>query len=225
VPTSTSPKALKILKSTDPLSGVNSWYYVEYRTATGFDSFIASILNTNIMNGVIIHTGTDGNGNSSKLLDMTPNSSIYFSYDWNDPALAVGQSYTDPDAGVTITPMVVDGTTASVNVTFGSGAPPPPPLPASVDATPPTVTLTNPTNGAAVARNKSITMAATATDNLAVTRVEFSVNNKLICSDTSSPYTCSWKVPASRNATYLIKASAYDAAGNTSSATNTVTAK
>lgn len=118
-PTSTSPKALKILKSTDPTTGVKSWYYVEYRTASGADNFIASITGTNITNGVIIHTGTDGNGSTSNLLDMTPNSSIYFSYDWNDPALAVGQSYTDTLAGVTITPTGVNGTSAGVNVSFG----------------------------------------------------------------------------------------------------------
>lgn len=114
----TSAKALKILKSTDPTTGAKTWYYVEYRTATGSDSFIATINGTNVPNGVVVHTGTDGG--ASSLLDMTPASSIYYTYDWNDPALPVGQSYTDAGAGVTITTSAVNGSSATVTVSIGS---------------------------------------------------------------------------------------------------------
>ncbi len=114
-----------------------------------------------------------------------------------------------------------DARGAFMTYQIGSLSPPP----GSADTTAPTVTLTNPINGATVARNKVSSLAAAATDNLAVIRVEFFVNNKLICTDIALPYVCSWKVPASRNATYLIKATAYDAAGNASSATSTVTAR
>jgi hypothetical protein len=50
---------------------------------------------------------------------MTPETST-----WADPALAVGQSFTDPVAGVTITPEVpcTDGLNGSISVTFGVGA-------------------------------------------------------------------------------------------------------
>ena len=91
------PKALKILKSVDPTMGTKTWYYVEYRQAVGFDSFLSS--NGNVLNGVVVHTGTENSGNSSDLLDMTPATSS-----WNDPALEIGQSFYDPDAGVTIAP-------------------------------------------------------------------------------------------------------------------------
>jgi hypothetical protein len=114
----TSAKALKILKSTDPTTGAKTWYYVEYRTATGSDSFIATLNGTNVPNGVVVHTGTDGG--SSSLLDMTPASSIYYTYDWNDPALPVGQTYTDASAGVTITTNAVNGSSATVTVSMGS---------------------------------------------------------------------------------------------------------
>ncbi|MBB3121695.1 MG2 domain-containing protein [Pseudoduganella violacea] len=114
----TGVKALKILKSTDPTTGVKTWYYVEYRTASGSDSFIATLLYTNVTNGVVVHTGADGN--SSSLLDMTPASSTSYTYDWNDPALPVGRAYTDAAAGVTITTNAVNGSSAIVTVNIGT---------------------------------------------------------------------------------------------------------
>jgi hypothetical protein len=47
------PKALKILKSTDPSTGKRTWYYVESRQAIGFDAFLATdwytASNTNVL--------------------------------------------------------------------------------------------------------------------------------------------------------------------------------
>ena len=106
------PKALKILKSVDPTMGTKTWYYVEYRQAVGFDSFLSS--NGNVLNGVVVHTGTENSGNSSDLLDMTPATSS-----WNDPALEIGQSFHDPDAGVTIAPTWANGSNAQVSVSIG----------------------------------------------------------------------------------------------------------
>jgi hypothetical protein len=64
----------------------------------------------------VVHLASPSNANSSDLLDMTPSSPSSF----NDPALVVGQSYTDSTAGVTITPISASSTGASVRVTFGS---------------------------------------------------------------------------------------------------------
>ena len=111
--TSGNPKALKIVQSTNATTAANTWYYVEYRQALGFDSFLSS--NANVLNGVVVRLGTDQNANSSNLLDLTPGTSS-----WSDAALDVGQSYTDSTTGTTITPMWV-GSTAGVSVTFGSG--------------------------------------------------------------------------------------------------------
>ena len=109
---SPGPKALAILKATDATTGKQTWYYVEYRQATGVDSFLSS--NSNVPNGVVLHTGSPSDGNSSYLLDMTP-----VTASWSDPALVVGQSFTDPNAGVTITPVSVSSTGATVSVSFG----------------------------------------------------------------------------------------------------------
>jgi hypothetical protein len=107
----TNPKALKIPKSTDPNTGQKTWYYVEYRQAAGFDSFLAG--NLNVLNGVVIHLGTDSSPNSSYLLDLTPGTTS-----WNDPALVLGQSFTDSNAGVIIAPASMTASSAAVQVTM-----------------------------------------------------------------------------------------------------------
>ncbi|MGH8065371.1 MAG: MG2 domain-containing protein [Candidatus Entotheonellia bacterium] len=114
------PKALAILKSTDATTGRQTWYYVEYRQALGFDSFLAT--NTNVLNGVMVHTGSPQNGDSSYLLDMTPASASQNWSDWSDPAIVVGQSFDDPETGVTIAPVSVSSTGAAVSVSFASPA-------------------------------------------------------------------------------------------------------
>lgn len=113
-------KALKILKSTDSITGAKTWYYVEFRQAIGFDAVLGSMVGGNVTSGVIVRTGTDNDINSSFLLDLTPNSSAYS--DWNDPALVMGQSYSDAAAGVTITPTAVGSTGATVYVTLAAGS-------------------------------------------------------------------------------------------------------
>ena len=93
------------------------------------------------------------------------------------------------------------------------------------DTTAPTVSITNPANGAIVARKSTITITATASDNVAVTRVEFSVNGALQCTDTSASYSCNWKVPNIRNQTFQLQARAFDEAGNVGTASIQVTAQ
>lgn len=121
-------KGLKILKSTDQTTGLRTWYYIEKRSASGFDGTLGS--NPNVMGGVIIHQASEGVGQTSYLLDMTPGTTS-----WNDPALAVGQSFTDSAAGVTITVLSADGTGASVRVDMSVQTP-------SCTSSSPTVTMT-----------------------------------------------------------------------------------
>ena len=62
----------------------------------------------------MVHTGSESSANSNDLLDMTPATSS-----WSDPALVVGQSFYDANAGVTIAPTWADSASAAVGVTFG----------------------------------------------------------------------------------------------------------
>jgi hypothetical protein len=107
-----NPKAIKILKSTDPTTGKKTWYYVEFRRPIGFDSFISS--NSSVMNGLVVHTGTEGYSFDEYLLDMTPATSSF-----SDGALVVGRSYNDPNINMTITPLSIGSSGASVMVSFG----------------------------------------------------------------------------------------------------------
>jgi len=117
------PNALKVLQSTDPTTGAKTWYYLEARQAIGLDSFLSNIAygNQNETSGILFHLGTDGNGGSSELLDMTPATPT--SGLWYDMSLVVGQSFSDPTPGVTFTPTAVTSTGATVQISFGSCIP------------------------------------------------------------------------------------------------------
>src|SRR2546425_2076131 len=109
---------LSVRKASKPTAWRASWYYLEARQAVGFDAFLTdSIYYTqNETTGVLFHLGTDGNGNSGDLLDMTPATPT--TTGWFDPSLAVGQSFQDSTAGVTFTPTAVSSTGATVQVTM-----------------------------------------------------------------------------------------------------------
>jgi Big-like domain-containing protein len=97
---------------------------------------------------------------------------------------------------------------------------------AVADTTLPVVAITQPVDGGTVARKSKLSIGATASDNVGVTRVDFYVNGVLTCFDATAPYTCAWQVPSVAGKTYSIQAKAYDAAGNVaSSAVIKVTAR
>jgi hypothetical protein len=119
-----NPKALKILKATDPVTGWKTYYYIEYRQAIGFDAPLgnpADMLLTaaNVMNGVVIRTGSaDNSGNTSHILDMTPET--YDMYYPRDPALVAGRMFSD--GAVTISAAWANGMNAGVTVALSQPA-------------------------------------------------------------------------------------------------------
>lgn len=116
------PKALKILKSTE---GTNShtYYYVEFRQPVGFDSSLSSVSGSNLASGIIVHTGSDSNRNSSYLLNMNPGGS------WYKAALNPGESYHDPQAGFILSLTSAGQSGAQVSVTFDNSTGSPSPAP------------------------------------------------------------------------------------------------
>ena len=102
------------------------------------------------------------------------------------------------------------------------GAAPAPRLPAPpADTGAPVVAITAPANGSAVARRANVTIQATASDDVGVSRVEFFVNGSLRCTDTAAPFSCGWKVP-NNGKTGVIDVRAWDAAGKSGQASVTV---
>lgn len=80
------------------------------------------------------------------------------------------------------------------------------------DTTAPSVSLTSPGAGAEIAAGQALSMTASASDNVGVTRVDFYVGGSVKCSDSSAPYGCSTAMPATSGTS--VYARAYDAAGN-----------
>lgn len=104
-------------------------------------------------------------------------------------------------------------TATSGNFTFQTGTP---------DTTLPAVTLTAPANGSTW--SNSVTLSATASDNVGVGGVKFFVNGSEVAEDTTSPYSYSWDTRWVANGPQQICAQARDTTGNIAwSATNTIT--
>jgi hypothetical protein len=112
---------------------------------------------------------------------------------------------------------------ANQTLTTASTTPPPPPPPPPTDNVPPTVAITAPTAGSLVSGTTNIT--ANASDNTAVTRVEFLVDNVLKSTNLLAPYSLSWDTtnggahPCTGAHTHSLTAKAYDAAGNSATST------
>jgi hypothetical protein len=85
--------------------------------------------------------------------------------------------------------------------------------PPTTDTTLPTVSITSPTAGSVLKARSTVNITANAADNVAVTKVEFVVGGKVICTDSSPAYSCSWEVPSGKKS-HTILVRAYDAAGN-----------
>ena len=85
--------------------------------------------------------------------------------------------------------------------------------PVAIDKTAPTVSVTSPTNGAAV--SGTIAVAAKASDNVRVASVQFQLDGANVGSlDVAAPYAYSWDTTKSSNGSHTLRAIAKDAAGN-----------
>ena len=110
-----TPRALKIANQVATCNlPATEWYYVEKREPVGFDSFLNELPNT-IANGVIVHRITEGDTDSSYLLDMTPESSL-----WPNAQLNSGSTFVDPATGLNITTTSVGSGFANVSVAYAA---------------------------------------------------------------------------------------------------------
>lgn len=80
------------------------------------------------------------------------------------------------------------------------------------DTTAPSTSLTAPASGSTV--SGTLTVTATASDNVGVTRVEFWADGALRFTDTAAPYQWSWNTTAFANGSHSLHSEAFDAAGN-----------
>ena len=85
-----------------------------------------------------------------------------------------------------------------------------------LDAQGPSIAISSPSTGAIYTNARVLTIAASATDNVGVSAVEFYDGSSLGGRSTTSPYTHSWAFTASENGPHVWTARAYDNMGNIS---------
>jgi hypothetical protein len=127
-----------------------------------------------------------------------------YSYAWSTSGLTVNSSHSLVAKAYDAAGNTASSTAVAVTI---------------ADVTAPTTSITSPTNNSQVTHSTNVTISATASDNVGVTKVEFYVNSALTCTTTSSPYSCVWAVPSSKGTAYSLQTKAYDAANNIGSST------
>src|SRR4051794_6387352 len=152
--------------------------------------------------GVTYATSTYGTGRiaavgDSSIVEDATNGCSHTTYlGYNDPAW---------DNGL----LIANGVSYIANGSGGGGG---------GDATAPTVSITSPANGSTV--SGTVTIAASASDNVGVAKVEFYVDGAIRTTDTTSPYSYSWNTTTFANSSHTLVAKAYDAAGNVGTSSN-----
>ena len=121
--------------------------------------------------------------------------------------------YSSRDALLNESPQVVTG--SIVNGTFNINTPPSTlaviditNIDGSIDNTSPTVSITNPADGATVFG--TLNLKASASDNVGISKVEFYVDGVLVVTDTAAPYEYAWNTTGETNESHNLKAIAYD---------------
>jgi hypothetical protein len=89
-----------------------------------------------------------------------------------------------------------------------------------IDVQAPTMGSPSPPSGL---QRGNITLSAAPSDNAGVTKVEFRVRGALVASDTSAPFSAQFNTASVADGTATIRATAFDARNNVSSAESTVT--
>jgi endoglucanase len=184
-------------------------------TNTGFPSPITSFEVVFRLGGSASISGAPWNGNISAPDAGGGRTATQPSWMASNP-IVTGQTW---EVGFPGSGTFVDSTIVSVRInnqaiTIGGGG--------GGDRTPPTVSLS--ASSTRVTTAGSITLSATAADNVGVARVDFFDGAALLTSDTSSPFSASVGLTSASNGTHAYTARAVDGAGNaTTSAAVSVT--
>lgn len=138
-----------------------------------------------------------------------------FSFSWNSATFANGTHTLTVNAFDTSGNMGTSSISVNVNNVAAS------------DTVPPSVVIMKPANGATISSitttSGQVQISVSATDNVTVSQVTIAVDGSVKCTDTAAPYTCTWNTKKVNGGTHTITAKAWDTAGNTSTASITVT--
>lgn len=199
---------------TDPGVSGNNHYYVVVRQADGDEAVSSPIY----MNGApptpeaqACFTKSCNGFSCSFNASCSTGEGGIVNYAWNfgdgNTASGVNVSHSFASSNtynvrLTVTDTInqTDSTTQQVTVNCG-------------DTVRPNVTLTAPAHGATLWGNR--TFSANASDNLGVDKVQFKINNQVVCTDNNPPtWSCSANVNSFATDDYTVKAVAFDECGN-----------
>ena len=196
---SASPKVLRVARA----GATNQYFYLDFRQPFGssFDNFSPS---DPAVTGVTIRVAPDyATRSQSWLVDTTPGTTSY-----GDAPLGVGRTFSDPLSGVSITTVSVSttGATVAISLTGGGGG-------ADTQApTSPVLTVT------VTSRRQTNVNWTASTDNVLVTGYRVYQNGLLVATTTKRSYS-----PRRVSGTFTYYVVAFDAAGNVSLPSNSVT--
>ncbi len=211
------------LENGDPAGSAGDFApYLTFITAGG--AVPPSVLITSPLNGADVNLNAAINIEATATDDVTV-AKVEFFAGTEEPLSLLGQDTTAPYA-FTFTPSVAgtyairavatdsQGLTNEHSITVDVGA-----------ANPPTVAITSPADGAVVLEGSTVVIAANATDDVSLARVEFFAGTTeplaVLGEDTTAPYTIQFN-PTNSGA-YVIRAVATDNLGLTNSSSISVT--
>lgn len=140
----------------------------------------------------------------------TPKTGLFLASAWACGAL------TDSERQALVSRGLYAGCTTTTTPSTTTTSPTPV---APTDTTPPVVSITNPAGGASFPRRSSISVGVSATDNVGIASITFSLNGSTVCAGTAS--SCTMRLPKQAKAN-TIAVTARDAAGNAGQAAITV---
>lgn len=191
------PKALKV-------PGPNgSFFYIESRQSIGDDTGWATVnpsIQSALIAGVLLHNYTPGNANTSYLLNFTPGGSWYL------PEINPGQTFTDSTSGVSIAPVSVSSSGATVEVSLPGSS-------ACVHALP-TITSVGPGNSVAPGGTASFNVTGTNNDSIGCGASTFALGNQVPSGWTASYSATSITIQPSTSSSATLSVTASSAAGN-----------
>lgn len=172
-------------------------------------SFLNPVTGSTVSNTVSVQiSATDNVGvtavvfNVNGIIMGTRNTAPY-SFSWNTTGLSSGTHTLT----ATATDAAGNSKTSTIQVGYNT--------PSGADLTPPSVTITSPSNGAAV--ESTITVGVSASDNIGVSSVALQVDGIGIATDNSAPYSFPWNTTTVAAGVHTLTATATDAAGNANS--------
>jgi Zn-dependent metalloprotease len=213
--------------STTPPPPTNTFAEVEANDTVGTANAVAKTY-TNIQGNLTVSTDKD-----FFALTLTPGETLAIAMtgpsgvDWDlklvnaaGTQLAISQGSTATESlsytnsGTTATTVYanvyaysgVSATAYNLGLTYSGGS-------TGGDTTAPTATASE------TGTSGTITLSATASDNVGVSKVEFYIDGALVGTDTTSPYSVTYNSTLLTNGTHSLVAKAYDAAGNVGSST------